>query len=220
MFGLSGNGSTTQTAFLAPMKVTNMEMNEKRLGAIFYHQAQGMMADSLLMNIADRLREQGLKLAGAVQLNTNELDRCRCDMSMRDLSTGKIIEISQYRGPQARGCRLDQQALEETVGLVRQAVDHGADFLIVNKFGKREAVGHGFRQVIEAAIARDIPVLLSVGPETVNDWREYTGDLAKELPHDLEAVLAWCGRVSSHPRTDAISLDNKASFEISASTTP
>lgn len=202
------------------MKVTNMEMNEKRLGAIFYHQAQGMMADSLLMNIADRLHEQGLKLAGAVQLNTNDKDRCRCDMSMRDLSTGKIIEISQYRGPQARGCRLDQQALEETVGLVRQAVDTGADFLIVNKFGKREATGHGFRQVIEAAIAKEIPVLLSVGPETLSDWSDYTGDLAKELPHDLETIVAWCLSVFAHPRTTAASRGSTTSREAHASTTP
>ncbi|MEX5726690.1 hypothetical protein Ga0609869_000043 [Rhodovulum iodosum] len=52
-------------------------------------------------------------------------------------------------------CRLDPAALETAVGLVAAGLSSGADLLIVNKFGKHEAAGRGFRYVVAEAVAMD-----------------------------------------------------------------
>jgi hypothetical protein len=38
--------------------------------------------------------------------------------------------------------------LETLVGATQAALDNGADLLVINRFGKRETEGAGFRQVI------------------------------------------------------------------------
>lgn len=173
-----------------------MEMMDKRLAAIVYPATKGILADWLLVEVATRLQGLRLQLAGAVQLNTHRDNRRRCDMFMRDLSSGELVEISEYRGPQARGCRLDHRALEDMVGLSKAAVDRGVDLLIVNRFGKREAKGQGFRQTMDAAITKGIPVLTTVGTDNLTHWRHYTADFAEELPVDLSSAMAWCLRTA------------------------
>ncbi len=163
-----------------------------KLAAIVYQEAQGHQADDMLVTITQQLEEAGHKLAGAVQINSQSKQRSRCDMSLKDLATKKVIEVSEYRGAHARGCRLDQQALEDAVGLAFAAVEADPDLLIVNKFGKRESEGHGFRQTIEAAIAKDIPVVTCVGPESLAAWKKYTSSTGSLLPLNLDVTLAWC----------------------------
>src|SRR5690242_21260538 len=47
------------------------------------------------------------------------------------------VRISVDRGPEARGCRLDPDALERSVAWSEAALDR-AEFLVVNKFGKQD----------------------------------------------------------------------------------
>lgn len=167
------------------------------LGAAVYAEGEGHRVDALLAEVARGLRLQGLRVSGAIQHNTDGGDRCRCDMILEDLSSGRLVEISERRGPEARGCRLDSFALEDAVGSVIASLEQQPDILILNRFGKREAEGHGFRGAIENAMARGIPVLIAVSRSNLSAWKAFAASLGEQLPADAVAVLAWCQQACS-----------------------
>lgn len=160
------------------------------LGFITVNETAGA-ADRLLADTASALQAQGWRLAGAVQDNLDRGPDHACDMDLRILGdAGPAIRISQSLGVHASACRLDTGALALAVGRAEVALAQGADLVIVNKFGKQECYGRGFRDFIAEALAQGIPVLLSVPPEQLADFREFAGDLAE--PVAREAVLDWC----------------------------
>jgi nucleoside-triphosphatase THEP1 len=170
-------------------------MAEPRLAGILYGEGQGPQIDDMLIELVGKLRDQRLRLAGAIQHNTDGGDRCRCDMTLEDLATGKRIDISERRGPESRGCRLDSFALEASVGVVAQSLSRDRDLVVINRFGKREAEGHGFRQIVEQAIEAGLPVLVAVASGQRAAWDDFTGSYAEQLPAETDAILAWCARV-------------------------
>ena len=173
-------------------------MSVPAIAVIVYEDAEGGRVDDVLEQVARMLRESGNRLAGAVQHNTEAGDRCRCDMTLEDLATGRRIDISEKRGPEARGCRLDSFALEDMVGRVTASLSNEAQLLIVNRYGKREAAGHGFRSAIEAAIEMRLPVLSAVSRTNLSAWAGFTASLDDRLPADTDAVLDWCERNLRH----------------------
>ena len=151
--------------------------------------------DRLLSAVADRLLEKGVKLSGVAQTNTECADNTKCDMDLRVLPNGATIRISQSLGTHSRGCRLDPAALEQAVGYVTASLNDSPQLLIINKFGKHEADGRGFRPVIGEALALDIPVLVGVNGLNEEKFQDFTDDSAQALEPDLDAVLAWFERV-------------------------
>lgn len=147
--------------------------------------------DLLLADVANTLLAGGVKVCGSVQINTQPEDDTRCDMDVRVLPNGPVIRISQSLGRGSRGCRLDPESLERAVGLVEGRLDEDAEVLIINKFGKHEAQGRGFREVIAKALLRGIPVL--VGLNRVNEaaFRAFSADMAVELPPVERELIAW-----------------------------
>lgn len=163
---------------------------------------QAGAADALLFDLAARLRARGLRLAGAVQRNVDRDPARRCDMDLHVLAAGAVVRISQNLGTQARGCRLDAAGLEQAVGLVGAALgsgpddvpDSGPDLLLVNKFGKQEVDGRGFRPLIAQALLQDIPVLTAVSSGNLAGFLAFADDMADSVPATPEAVEAWCLR--------------------------
>lgn len=162
-----------------------------RIGAFVYDPGRGADVDVVLASVAARLVREGIRLGGAIQINSADGNRCSCDMSLQDLSSGRTVLISENRGPLARGCRLDPRGLEEVVGLVEASIERGIDFLIINKFGKREAEGKGFRAAIEAALAGGAPVLVAVSEASLPAWQEFVSGLDERLPFDEHSAIAW-----------------------------
>ncbi len=148
-------------------------------------------ADALLTSVAERLQDRGWRLAGAVQANEGQASDGRCHMDLHVLGTDQTVRISQDLGPQSSGCRLDVGALQTAVGLAESSVDGDPRLCIVNKFGKQEIDGKGFRSLIGQALARDIPVLCAVGPSHVPAFKEFAGDMATSVSPNLDAVLDW-----------------------------
>ncbi len=147
--------------------------------------------DLMLAGLASDLMARGLRLCGTVQINSERADTAPCDMDVRVLPDGPVLRISQDLGPSARGCRLDPEALETAVGLVSARLDAGADLLIVNKFGKHEAEGRGFRDVIAEALALEIPVLVGLNGLNRDAFDEFAGGLATHLPPESDALARW-----------------------------
>ena len=154
--------------------------------------------DLVLERLANALAARGMRCCGTVQINSPRADAGPCDMDVRVLPDGAVLRISQDLGSQSRGCRLDPVALETAVGLVAAALSPEVDLLIVNKFGKHEAEGRGFRNVIAEALAMDVPVL--VGLNTLNRpaFETFADGLAVELLPDPAVLLAWVDMVTNN----------------------
>lgn len=147
--------------------------------------------DALIAQVAALLEAEGVRLAGTVQSNYEREGRRKCDMDLRVLPDGPVVRISEDRGDLARGCTLDSGALEQTVHAVQQRLD-GAEVLIVNKFGKREAEGRGLVPVIAEALDRGLPVLIGVNGLNLAAFLAFAGAEVSPLPADAEIVAAWC----------------------------
>ncbi|MEM7710060.1 MAG: DUF2478 domain-containing protein [Pseudomonadota bacterium] len=147
--------------------------------------------DPLLHETALAAIASGRRVAGIVQVNRDVPGRDRCDMDAIVLPDGPSIRISQSLGPASRGCRLDPQGLETAVAAAQAGVEAGADLLIVNKFGKQEAAGRGFRPLIAAALDQGADVLVGVNGLNVAALEAFSGGLAQSLAPDRETLLAW-----------------------------
>ncbi|MBK1624830.1 DUF2478 domain-containing protein [Afifella marina DSM 2698] len=149
--------------------------------------------DLLLRAVARDLAARGFCITGVVQSNPERAARTRCDMDLTVLPDGPTLRISQDRGDGARGCRLDVGALETAVAGVEAILEKGGlDLLLINKFGKREAEGHGFAATIGTALSVGVPVLVGVNQLNRPEFEAFADGLATMLPPHHDAVLAWC----------------------------
>ena len=147
--------------------------------------------DPLLHDLARAAIARGLRVAGTVQVNSDRPGCARCDMDAIVLPDGPVIRISQSLGSEARGCRLDAAGLETAVAAAEARLAVGADLLIVNKFGKQEAAGRGFRPVIAAALEAGADVLVGVNALNLAALTEFTGGTAEALPAERARLLDW-----------------------------
>jgi nucleoside-triphosphatase THEP1 len=162
------------------------------LGLLIYNDS--FEADRLLAQSARSLMQAGWKLGGVVQSNAQRPGRRKCDMFLTDLLTGEQILISNDRGNEARGCRLDPDAFVRAGFWVERALAADVDLLIVNKFGKQEAKGQGLRGMIADALLSEIPVVLGVSRLNLDACLEFSGGSFANLPPDQDAIVSWCLR--------------------------
>jgi len=174
------------------MRDTNM-----LCGAIRTH--QGDIVDRLLETLANRLSSRGIRVAGVVQRRAEFGDTCCADMGLELISTGETIEISQALGNGSQGCRLDPRGLAEITARLTVELEHQPDLLILNRFGKGEQDGQGFRQLIGHAVERSIPVLTAVRSPYLDAWRDFAGELSVELPPVYDSILDWCLEATAEP---------------------
>jgi nucleoside-triphosphatase THEP1 len=166
-----------------------------KLAAIIYGMGQADGVDAMLSALAAELRGAGFRLAGAVQHNTLQPQSPCSDMIIEDLATGRRIDISTPLAIAGGGCRLDAAALEDVAGIVAAGLEPGpasVDLVIVNRFGKQEMAGNGFRGVIEQAVAREIPLLIALNGVHRPQWDAFTGGHGDALPPTRAAVEQWC----------------------------
>lgn len=153
---------------------------------------QDIVADQLLSDIASDLRAEGFLLAGVTQVNDEYDPERPCHMDLHILTGNEVIRISQNLGSLSKGCRLDPAGLEKAVGLVEKTLETAPHLLIINKFGKQEAEGRGFRPLIGQALSTGIPVLTTVSEGNLAAFLTFADGLAEPLAAQKEPVLAWC----------------------------
>ena len=153
--------------------------------------------DRLLTDFADRLAARGVRLAGVVQSNQPCADDHACDMDLRLLPAGPMIRISQSLGAGSRGCRLDTAGLEQAVGLTGPELERAPDLLMINKFGKHEAEGRGFRPLIGEALLRGIPVILGVNGTNHAAFDAFSDGAAQAVAADPASLDAWFARIAA-----------------------
>jgi len=150
-------------------------------------------ADLLLSRFAEHLIGTGLRVCGTVQVNTERAKSHACDMDIQVLPDGPLLRISQALGAGSRGCRLDPAALETAVQAVSDRLE-GADILILNKFGKMEAEGRGFRAVMADAVALGIPILTGLNGLNEAAFARFAGGYAQALAPEMGALCHWLDR--------------------------
>lgn len=150
-----------------------------------------------LTEVAHRLRGEGWALAGAVRGDAGVAYDSACQMTLELLPDGQVIGISQDLGPNAEGCRLNHEALEDVVGLVDEALAHAPRLLILNKFGAQECEGAGFRQTIARAVSDGVPVLVGVNEPHREAFESFAGGEVHVLPPRVDAILEWCREVAA-----------------------
>lgn len=159
------------------------------LAAIVY--ASGFPIDELMAEVAACLRQGDVRLGGVVQHNQDDCSSGCASMVLEDLASGRIFAISEDRGAGATGCRLDAAGLAAAGGAVASAIDGTVDLLIINKFGKQEALGQGLRAEIAAGFLSGLPLLTAVREDMLGAWGEFVGEAWQRLPPERAAIEGW-----------------------------
>lgn len=151
--------------------------------------------DSLLAACVATLQKRSVRIAGVMQVLPEDCIDCDGAMTLRDVEDGALIRFSQDLGEGAVGCSLDPQVLAEVSRKLEVALERKPQLVVINRFGKAEADGHGLRRVIENALLAEIPLLVAVREDFRPEWDDFHGGMAERLPFDKAAVLAWCDGV-------------------------
>lgn len=153
--------------------------------------------DALLVRFSRRLEGQGRRVRGLVQRRDIGTGPCHCaDMDLLSVAGPEVFHVSQPLGSGSHGCRLDLGALAGAAQFLLGELASAPDLLILNRFGKAEGEGRGFRDVIAEAMARDLPVLTAVRGRHVTEWSAFTEGMGALLPPDPEALARWFSQVT------------------------
>jgi nucleoside-triphosphatase THEP1 len=171
------------------------------LAALVYEQGQD--PDHVLQEFADGLKARGFRVVGLVQTGHHCVD---AQLSATLLHTGEQLRLLQNLGSCATGCRLDVGQLLDAGAQVANAIDQGADLVIVNRFGRQECEGKGLSFLIERALGAEIPVVIAVPRHRFADWIRFAAGMSVKLHCSRETLDAWWNFVSSrnagHARRD------------------
>ncbi len=170
------------------------DINANHFAAVLYRPEDDV--DALLSEFADALLRDGERIGGVVQRNLKDDAGRPNGMLVIDLLTGGEISICQPLGRGAIACKLDPAGLAEASLAVSRAIAEDAALIIVNKFSKQEAAGHGLRSELAEAIIAGGPVLTAVPEKCLDAWREFTGDQGTMLLCAPHVVMDWWREVS------------------------
>lgn len=177
---------------------TDSEAGVQTLGAITY--CDGQSVDLLIAGVVQVLRVEGATLCGVLQSEISNPGNCCASMYLENISNGAHLQLSQELGSGSQGCRLNPHILAECSGQLLQEMDGAPDLLVLNRFGKGEAEGHGFRAVLEKAHQLHIPVLIGVKETYRTAWDDFAGDFSRALKVDSRSVLTWCKKAIEEKR--------------------
>jgi hypothetical protein len=167
----------------------------KPVAAILYE--RGVDVDGLILDACTALRAGGLRIGGIVQRSLGERASCASSIHVVDLLTGEPFNIWQQRGPDARGCRLDQRGLIGAEPAILAAIADGVDLVVINRFGRAESLGGGLLACFAASLEAGIPLLTAVRPPYDAAWSAFHGGIGHDLPARPESILTWMHAVTA-----------------------
>ncbi|MDB5653900.1 MAG: hypothetical protein JWQ94_1513 [Tardiphaga sp.] len=145
--------------------------------------------DELLRGFAADLNRAGLRAVGLVHLGHPLADPPQ--LSALLLHSGDTMRLFQDLGRGATGCKLDVGQLLAAGTQVAQAIDRGADLVIINRFGRQESEGKGLSYLIERALSDEIPVVIAVPDTRLAAWNAYSDGMAMHLACDRASLEMW-----------------------------
>lgn len=160
-----------------------------RLAALRYEKSCDV--STILSQAVAHLRNQGIAVGGLLQEAESGRSEPCVTLQVVDLRSGQRSRITQNRGKEARGCKLDEQGLLALSYCIDQAVDDRVDLVVVSRFGRAEAAGGGLLASFTAAVCAGVPLLTAVREPYLERWAAFHGGLAVDLPPTVDAVLGW-----------------------------
>jgi hypothetical protein len=166
--------------------------SQSDLAALVYEQHQD--PDQILRDFAADLNGRGYRAVGLVQLGHHCVD---ANLSAMLVHTGERLPLFQDLGSCSAGCRLDVGQLLDAGQQIADAIDQGADLLIVNRFGRQEREGKGLSYLVERALNADIPVVIAVPSHRFADWIKFADGMSVKLHCSREALDGRWAAVSA-----------------------
>lgn len=164
-----------------------------RLAALIYNESQD--PDAVLRGFASDLNGGGSRAVGLVQLGHPLADPPQ--LSALLLHSNETMRLFQDLGRGSSGCKLDIGQLLAAGSKVAQAIEDGADLVIINRFGRQEIEGKGLSYLIERALSAEIPVVIAVPDARLADWKIFSDGMAVHLTCDRPALDGWWHAVST-----------------------
>lgn len=168
------------------------------LAAVHYKRREDV--SSVLTTAIARLRRGGVEIGGLLQEPETEGGAACRMLDLMDPRTGERARITQNRGRESRGCKLDEQGLLSMAYCIEATIRDQVDLVVINKFGRAEATGCGMLPCFGDVVCAGIPVLTAVRKPYLDHWREFHGGLAVELPSSVEAIVAWFCSIHRDPQ--------------------
>jgi nucleoside-triphosphatase THEP1 len=156
--------------------------------------------DRLLLNFTEDLRRSGIRTAGLIQLDSPTGQSDDRELRAVVLSSGEIVPVAHDRDLGAVGCGIDCGQLASVARLIEAAIHEGADLVVINRFGKLEAMGEGLIDLIRQAAEADIPVLIAVPEHRFASWIKYSAGMSVRLPCQRAALDRWWQSVAMEAR--------------------
>ena len=173
-----------------------------RVGVVLYETTQ--QADALLTAAVDAIRSRGIVVGGLLQRLGPMQSNGKHSVWLDDVATGQTVRLDEPRGPGARACILDTDALAQAAYLLRRAADARPGVIVVNRFGKFEAEGGGIRSELAEAICSGAAVLIPVRLALLPDLEAFLGAPASRLPPDAASIADWAERASPITATHGV----------------
>jgi hypothetical protein len=163
-----------------------------KVGVLLYDTT--VEVDAILTDTVQCVRARGIAVGGLLQRLGERLSSGKHSMWLDDIATGRTIRLDQPRGPGARACILDTDALAQAACLLRSATEAEHELIIVNRFGHAEANGGGMRAEIADAICSGAAVVIAVRPARLDGLEDFLGGPASLLQPSPEAITDWAER--------------------------
>lgn len=160
------------------------------LAAIRYE--QGFDINGTLRQVVACLHDQAIVVGGVLQETEPMGPECCASLNVVDIRSGERERITQVRGREARGCKLDARGLASIAHVIRDAIDARVDLIVINRFGRAESEGGGLLSCIAEAVCAGLPVLTAVREPYIKPWYRFHGGLAMELSPCVESIAEWC----------------------------
>ncbi len=163
---------------------------EFRIGAL--QGAKTAEIQKILVNFVERRLREGLRVAGMIEEPAQDDGGGACgSLVLRDVASSSLIPITQDLGSGSTACRLDSGGLAAACQAVLTAIDHGADLVVLSKFGKMEAEGGGLIDAFRAAAEAGVPCVTGVAPSVTGPFLDYAGGFSQWIEASDAALEHW-----------------------------
>lgn len=171
-----------------PAAALDSDRNVAAFAAAIYTPKKGDR--TALSRFVKKLTASNVCVGGILQEELIDSDGGKKGIYAIDITTGRRILIKRPMKDD-RDCGLDVSALAKTTAIIREAINHRPDLMVIEKFGDQEQIGEGLSDEIFQTIVAGIPLLIAVPEPALDIWQERSGGLGGILPFEEDAFHKW-----------------------------
>lgn len=180
-----------------PIRQPHLPLPRLPAGAILA--PSGPNAQAILGAFTADLSSRGFRVVGLTQKTARDAEGRKTGMHLHSVDGSATISVAQDLGRGSSSCVIDESGVAEAAALLRQGIEEHCDLLAVNKFAHLEHEGRGFHAELLLALSRHVPVLVTLPPEMLDPWLDFTGGATTLLPACPDSLWRWWGPHRLYP---------------------